>query len=171
MTRQRAPVHHPTKAVRVRWATLRDLELLVAHRKAMWTSYLRRSRVTWEKADSVYRSWLRPRMRRGEVLAAIAEDAKGTAVGSLTLRLQEVEPGPETFLPRNPLLATFYVKPRSRRQGIGTALVHEVVRWARREGYEDITGRPLPKAEALLRSQGFEKLSPEFGLILRGRHY
>jgi GNAT superfamily N-acetyltransferase len=146
------------RGFRVRKATLRDLDLLVRHRRAMWMELGRFSRPALEASDSVYRRWLRQKMVKKRIVAFVAVDAGQVPVGSLTIWLHDIEPGPDQPRGVNPLLSTLYVERGSRRKGIGSALVRTATKWCRDSGYPYVTGIAAHTSRRILRRLGYLRL-------------
>lgn len=126
--------------VHLRRASVRDLDLLVFHRRRMWEDILRSatpSRRVMDGADREYRTWARGRFRARRYVAWIAEDGTGDALGSGCLWLMDAgQPRPGrgagTLLP---YLLSMYTDPRARGLGIATRIVTEALRWSRAHGH------------------------------------
>ncbi|HYS70886.1 MAG TPA: hypothetical protein VEM95_00520, partial [Thermoplasmata archaeon] len=72
---------------RVRRATLRDLDVLVRHRRGMWEDISDHAEAALDAADPVYRRWARQRMRSGTLVGFLAEtDGRAVASGCVWVR-------------------------------------------------------------------------------------
>lgn len=146
------------RGFRVRRATLRDLELLVRHRSAMWAELGRFGRSALEGSGTVYRRWLRSRMRNHRIVGFVALDAERVPRGSLTIWLHDVEPSPDQPRGVDPLLPTLYTEPGSRKKGVGSALLEAATNWCRDAGYPYVTGIAARTSRHLLGRLGYQRL-------------
>ncbi len=147
-----------TRAYRILPATWRDIELLVRHRRAMWSELGRFSDSALDAADVVYRRWIRRARREQRIVAFIAVDTARIPVGSQTIWLHEVEPSPGEPGVLRPILSTIYIEPRSRRKGVGRALVRAATNWCRNEGYPYVTTNAVESSRRLLGRSGYRRL-------------
>ncbi len=126
----------PGPSVRVRRATLRDFELLVRHRQEMWRDIGIFTREEVAESASPYRQWVRSEMREKRFLGFVAEDGRGRVLGSGGLWLRPEQPRPGRLAGMHmPYILSMYTEPRFRRSGVATALVMEMVRWCRANGF------------------------------------
>jgi GNAT superfamily N-acetyltransferase len=132
----------------VRRATEVDVPRLVAHRVAMFEEMGDRSARSIARHAPAYSRWLRPRLRRADVVAWVAEAPAGTPVGSGALWFQPGHPRPGFSDLRVPYLLSMYTEPAARGRGVATAIVRQAIGLARRLGYSRVTlhasamGRP-----------------------------
>ncbi|MGQ0535659.1 MAG: GNAT family N-acetyltransferase [Methanobacteriota archaeon] len=127
--------------MKLRRATLRDLDTLVAHRRRMWEDMGYRGRGYADDhagGDRVYRRWLATRMRSGKVVAWAVTDA-GRVVASGCLWLQEVQPRPGYDGPWQPYLLSMFTEPTHRGRGLATKIVRESMRWAKTRGFPKLS--------------------------------
>src|SRR3989304_1375180 len=82
--------------IRVRLATLADLDLLVRHRRRMWEAISDIPEDLLDAADPVYRRWARTRMRTGRLVGLIVEDdgepGAGGGAGGERVRVAHARP-------------------------------------------------------------------------------
>jgi len=125
---------------RIRQATLRDLDLLVRHRRRMFED-MRQPFTEEEHAagDREYRRWARRLMSKGEFVAWIAETAAGTPVAGGAVWLQERQPRPGMPAHKAPYLLSMYTEPKFRGRGLASRIVKEAARWSKRKGYASMT--------------------------------
>jgi len=152
---RRAPAPRPGRRrrparVRLRAATLEDLDTLVRHRRAMWVELRAPPKRDLDRHDVVYRRWLRREMRAGRFLARIALAPSGEVAGSGALWLMPSQPRPGPLgRPVIPYVLSMYTEPGSRGLGAATAIVEALVRWSTRKGFRRIVlhastmGRPI----------------------------
>ncbi len=126
------------------------MDLLVAHRRGMWKEIGGATPKELAAADPVYRHWALEGLREGWLLAFVAEDDRGRALGSGALWLAPSQPRPGRLArSRLPYILSMYTLPSARGRGVASALVGEMVRWAEAHGYPRVTlhasvqGRPV----------------------------
>jgi GNAT superfamily N-acetyltransferase len=135
----------------VRRAGPRDLDLLVAHRHRMWLDIGGRLRRDLDRADPVYRRWVRRETAARRFVGFVVEDARGRPAGSGAVWLVPTQPRPGRLgrKPRMPYVMSMFTEPAVRGRGVATRIVREMIRWARRRGYARIflhasrQGRPV----------------------------
>lgn len=161
---------------RLRTATLRDLDLLVRHRRGMWESMGERDRLALDKGDRVYRQWARQRMKTKRFLGFIAEDEKGREVASGCIWLRPMQPRPGYPFRPVPYLLSMYTEPGYRRCGLGTQIVREAVQWCKDHGYPRLMLHASRQGRELYGKLGFSrtwemriKLSPASAKTARRR--
>jgi GNAT superfamily N-acetyltransferase len=132
----------------LRRATLRDLDLLVRHRRGMWADIGGYKKRELDAADPVYRRWARARLRSGALVGWVVE-VKGVAAASGCVWIQPAQPRPRVPEAVQPYLLSMYTEPEFRAQGYAKRIVKAAVSWVRAEGYPRFTlhasamGRPM----------------------------
>ncbi|MDG6913197.1 MAG: GNAT family N-acetyltransferase [Nitrososphaerota archaeon] len=143
--------------VRIREATLRDLPILIQHRRAMWQAIGTFSKGALDDGDTVYRRWLGKRLRSGEAAAFVAETGNHVPVGSGAVFLRDVDPFPGESRFRVPHIISMYTEQAHQGQGIASRIVKELEDWCRSGGYPVVTLTPTrPRPELYLRA-GYER--------------
>ncbi len=142
---------------RIRAATLRDLDVLVLHRRHMWEDLGERGARALGSADSVYRRWARQRLRTRRLAGFIAEDAQGMPVASGCVWLRSAQPRPGRSLAPLPYLLSMYTEPEVRGRGLATRIVREAIRWCRREGHSRLILHASAQGRGLYRRLGFTR--------------
>jgi GNAT superfamily N-acetyltransferase len=145
--------------VEFRRATVRDLEILVKHRRGMWAKMGRRNRRQLDEHDRVFRQWVRARLKNGEVVGWMAETGEGETVASgiVWLRPSVSEPGVHHSV--QPYLLSMYTEPEWRRQGLATRIIMEAMKWARRNGYTEIRLHASSMGRRIYIRRGFKPTS------------
>jgi len=136
----RTRVGRPLRGFRLRLATARDTDLLVAHRRKMWEAIGGRSVADLDCADPVYRRWLLRELRRGNFLGFLVERARDRAVagsGAIWLVPSQPRPGP-LGRERMPYILSMFTDPAYRGRGVASRIVRAQVRWAEANGYSRI---------------------------------
>ncbi len=147
-------------AYRLRPATLRDLGLLVRHRRGMWEDIAAFSGEELDAADRVYRRWARARLESGGLVGFILETADGEPAASTCLWMMSVQPRPGARFPKAPYLMSMYTERVHRGRGLATRLVREARRWALARGYDMIILHASRFGERIYLREGFTR-SPE----------
>jgi len=142
---------------RVRRATLRDLEVLVRHRRGMWEDISHFDTAQIAAGDRVYREWTRARLRSRRLIGFIVEDARGEAVASGCVWLMPRQPRPMWNGPTVPYLMSMYTERGHRGKGHATRIVKEALRWARSNGYDAMTLHASDYGEPIYRREGFRR--------------
>ncbi len=145
-----------TGKIRIRKATLRDLPLLVRHRRGMWEAIGPFSKKALDDGDAVYRRWLGKRLRAGGAAAFVAETAGRVPVGSGAVFLRDIDPfpgGPRT----SPHIISMFTEEAYRGRGIASAIVTKLEDWCRSEGYLVVTLTPTRAEPPLYLRAGFER--------------
>jgi GNAT superfamily N-acetyltransferase len=125
--------------IRIRQATLRDLDTLVRHRRRMFEEMQPFSEEEHAIGDREYRRWARRLMSRGELVAWVAETASGTPVAGGAVWLQERQPRPGKRAAKAPYLLSMYTEREFRGRGLASRIVREAMAWSRRNGYAFMT--------------------------------
>jgi GNAT superfamily N-acetyltransferase len=158
----------PMARPRARLATLRDLDLLVRHRRAMWASIGHWTRRALDLHDRVYRRWAREGLRSGEFLGFLVDDPtlEGAASGCLWLSPSQPRPGVKGL--RTPYLLSMYTEPSRRGNGYAREIVRAALRWSAERGYDRVILHASRMGRALYEGAGFEATN-EMRRMLRAR--
>lgn len=159
MVRRLSPVRGTGQKLRVRRATLRDIDILVRQRRAMWIDLGLKDGVSHDMGDRVYRKWALTRLRRHELVAWVVESRDGIVAGGGCLWLQPVQPRPHRRAMFHPYLLSMYTEPRFRRRGVASMVVAEAVKWSVREGYERVMLHASEMGMPVYRGLGFKRTS------------
>ena len=143
--------------IRIRRATLRNLEVLVHQRRGMWEDIADHTPEEHDRADRVYRAWARQRMKTGKLVGFLAEDGAGRVLGGGCVWLRENQPRPGWEDREMPYLLSMYTEPEHRGRGVATRIVREVVRWARDEGYRRMTLHASKQGRSLYKRLGWDR--------------
>ena len=141
---------------RVRRATLKDVNLLVRHRRLMWVDIARHTKRQLDAADPVYRRWIAARLRSGTAAAFIVE-ARGAPVASGVLWLMESHPRPGWSRTTQGYLLSMYTEPAFRRRGAAASIVRAALRWSKAQGVDRVTLHAAPKGRRVYEREGFRR--------------
>ena len=140
---------------RARLATLADVDLLVRHRRGMWTDIGKHAEADLDAADPVYRGWIRARLRSGRAAGFIVE-SRGRGVASGVMWLMDTHPRPGREGTRQAYLMSMYTEPAHRRRGHAAAVVEAALAWTRAQGVDRVALHATPKGRAIYERAGFE---------------
>ncbi len=142
--------------LKIRRATLRDLETLIAHRRGMWFDMGYKNNAELEAADKAYRRWAKERLKTGELVGFIVE-AKGQIAGSGCVWLRSRQPKPGNAAGLQPYLISMYTKHPFRRKGVATKIVKEAVRWAKAKHFPRMTLHASDMGRSIYEKLGFKQ--------------
>ncbi len=143
-------------SLNLRPASLRDIDILVRHRRPMWRSlHIRKKGL--DKADKEYAVWARPRLRSSQLKAWIVEDSNGKIAGSGCLWLQPVQPKPGNPSQVQPYLLSMYSEPGFRRRGVASMIVEEAIGWSTKNGRERLLLHASKTGRKVYRKYGFKR--------------
>jgi len=154
MPRAKTSKSHPS--IKTRRAALRDLGILVAHRRGMWFDMDYKNKAELDAADRVYRRWAKPRLKTGELVGFIVE-AAGQIAGSGCLWLQPRLGVPGFKGGRQPYLLSMYTEHAFRGKGVATMIVEESIRWAKAKGFSRMTLHASDMGKSIYDKLGFKQ--------------
>lgn len=152
-----APPFRGVPRARLRRATLRDLEVLVRHRRAMWVDIGDHTKRELDAADRAYRRWARAQMESGRYAAFILDGPDGSPVASGCVWIMDSHPRPAWAGTKQAYLLSMYTEPRHRGKGCGTRIVREALRFARGRGIQRMTLHAAPKGALIYAREGFKR--------------
>jgi GNAT superfamily N-acetyltransferase len=140
---------------RLRRATLTDVPLLVGHRVEMFRAIGHHTPAQLRAHATPYARWLRPRLRRRELVAVVAL-AAGRPVGSGAVWFMPHPPRPGARAAVTPYILSMYTDPAFQRRGIGSAIVQSLVEVARSSGAQRVTLHAADQGRPVYERLGFE---------------
>ncbi len=151
--------------VRVRRATVKDLGVLVLHRRQMWEDIGKRTRAQLDAADPIYRRCARQRLKSGKLIGFLVEVA-GEAVASGCVWVQEDHPRPGWKGTEHAYLLSVYTAPEHRGKGYASRITREALRWSKAAGLERMSLHASDQGRGIYERLGFER-TREMRLSLR----
>ena len=145
------------KPLRVRKATLKDLETLVHQRRAMWTDLGVKGAARHEAADRLYRRWARTRLKNNQLIAWLVEDGDRQIAGGGCVWLQPVQPSPTKPGMVQPYLLSMYTEPEFRRHGVASMIVQTAAEWSRKQGFPRLTLHASAMGRRVYEKLGFNR--------------
>lgn len=147
----------PAKSLRVRKATLKDLEILVHQRRAMWIDLGVTGEARQDAADRTYRRWARTRLRNKQLVAWLVESRDHRIAGGGCVWLQPVQPSPRKPGMLQPYLLSMYTDPAFRRRGVASMVVQAAVNWCKSQGFPRLTLHASTMGRKVYEKIGFNR--------------
>ena len=140
-----------------RKASVRDVDVLVRHRREMWKNLGVSKKLMLDEADTAYGKWVRLGFKNGSLLGWIAETKEGVPAGSGCIWLRPVQPRPKLQVQIQPYLLSMYTEPHFRRKGVASRVVKEATKWCRKNGYSRLALHASRYGRELYRKHGFTR--------------
>jgi GNAT superfamily N-acetyltransferase len=133
----------------MRRANVRDLALVLHHRRSMFEDMGETDAATLDRMVEVSRPLFERGLREGFYQGWFLEDAAGGVIAGAGLISLEFQPPPRSPDPRRSWIVNVYTEPEHRRRGLARELVTTIVAWSRAAGLRCVYlnasdhGRPL----------------------------
>ncbi len=139
----------------IRPGALDDVEMIVAHRRAMFRDMGHLDEDSLDKMCQAFRPWLERKMRDAEYLAWFAVDSGGAIAAGVGLWLMDwpphmLAPG----APRGNIL-NVYTRPQNRRHGLARRLMETAIDWCRANHVRAVILHSSDDGRRLYESMGF----------------
>ena len=124
---------------KIRRANLKDLDILVEHRRAMFEEMAEMTPEERRGAANFYREWAKEMMKRKLFHGYIVETGRGKVAASGCVWLRQVQPSrgrPATLIP---YVLSMYTNPKFRRNGLASTIIKEAMSWSKKKGYARMT--------------------------------
>ena len=143
--------------VKLRRASLRDLDVLVRQRRGMWVDMGERDRARLAEESRVFRRWVRSKLKTGRVVGWVAETNRRDIVagGIVWLRPAVSRPGVQHLV--QPFLLSMYTESKWRGRGLASRIVDEAIKWAKKGGYAEIALHASLMGRGLYLRRGFSR--------------
>ena len=151
----------------IRPATLDDVEVLTAHRRAMFFEMGYRDESALDAMIVAFRPWLRRKMEAGEYRAWLAVRTEGSVAAGLGLWLMDWPPhmvGPGS---RRGNILNVYTEPDNRRQGLARRLMQVALEWCRENRIRAVILHSSNEGRPLYETLGFRPTN-EMRMMLDG---
>ena len=157
MARASSETQRIASRLRVRRARLRDLDVLVHQRRAMWMDLGIKDSARLDKADRDYRRWTQTRIRNHQLIGWMVEDKRGRIAGSGCVWLHPIQPSPRWHSTLQPYLLSMYTEPEFRRRGVASMVVSEAIEWSRKKGYGRLALHASEMGRGVYKKFGFTR--------------
>jgi GNAT superfamily N-acetyltransferase len=138
----------------IRPATAADIQMLVAHREAMFRAM--GVECDYAKMAMHYARWLDDAMPAGTYWGCVATTADGTIVASGGLIVVPWSPGPWQMDPRNAWIVNVYTHPAHRKHGLARRLMKAMHDWCRDHGIERTALNATVAGQSIYESMGYQ---------------
>ena len=105
----------------------------------------------------LYRHWMTPRLRSGEVIALVVDWPGLGVVASGCIWFRPEQPRPTAPRTTVPYVFSMYTDPEYRRRGLARRIVREVLKICRDQRYSRVVLHAARPARRLYKSLGFER--------------
>lgn len=157
MARVTSRTQRPTKKLTARRATLKDLDVLVHQRRAMWMDLGIKDTARLSRADRDYRRWAETRIRNHQLMAWVVENRSGKVAGGGCVWLHSIQPSPRWPNAVQPYLLSMYTEPEFRRRGVASMVVGKAIEWSRNHGYGRLTLHASEMGRSVYKKFGFTR--------------
>lgn len=141
--------------VSLRKATLADLDIVLHHRREMFSDMGIANPATSVQADTLSREFFGKALADGNYHGWFYEDADTNVVAGGGVILIEYHPSPTNPRLRRPWVVNVYVERRWRRRGLARQLMDVMIDWSRAQGYSNLFLHASNEGRPLYESLGF----------------
>ena len=138
----------------IRLATLDDLEILIAHRRAMFEDMHYGTKESLDTMSAAFRGWLIEEMSAERYFAWL-KVIDGEIAGGAGAWLIAWPPTPADPLPQRAMILNVYTNPEHRRKGVARELMAYILEWCRARGLHTVTLHASNHGRHLYESLGF----------------
>jgi len=143
------------RALRVRPASIEDLDILIHHRREMFREMGYTDQALLDDVTTSAEAYFRAALPNRAYLGWLAETDDGQVVGGGGLLIAAWPGFPGEKQSRRAWILNMYTEPAHRRQGIARRLVETMVEWCRREGFTAVALHASKEGRPLYESFGF----------------
>lgn len=139
----------------IRRAATADLEILVAHRRAMFKDMGYNDDAALDLMSAKFKVWLLEHMNAGDYHAWLVSAADGSIAAGAGLWLMDWPPHMLGKAARRGNILNVYTAERFRRRGLARELMEAVLQWCRENGVDTVILHASPAGKSLYESIGF----------------
>ncbi len=149
----------------IRMATLADLPVLLAHRRAMFVDMGHNDVERLDAMLAKFAEWVQPKLERGEYRTWLAAGESGDIAASAGVWLNEGQPGMRDLSSQRAYILNVYTRPEYRRRGLARKLMSTLLDWCCAQGIGTVTLHASQDGRALYQALGFRQTN-EMRLLL-----
>jgi GNAT superfamily N-acetyltransferase len=148
-TRNKSSATSGAMEIRIRKASVEDLNHILHHRIAMFKEMGFQDAMTLERVENASREYFNDSLRSGKYIAWLAEGLNGQVVGGGGIVVADWPGYPGETLAERAWILNMYTEPAARRFGVAKRLLEIMVEWCRVRGFTMVSlhassaGRPL----------------------------
>jgi GNAT superfamily N-acetyltransferase len=142
--------------LRVRPASIEDLDILIHHRREMFREMGYTDHALLDDVTASAEAYFRTALPNGAYLGWLAETDDGEVVGGGGLLIAAWPGFPGEKQSRRAWILNMYTEPAHRRQGVAKRLVETMVEWCRTEGFTAVALHASKEGRPLYESFGFQ---------------
>jgi GNAT superfamily N-acetyltransferase len=147
----------------VKYATVKDTELLAKHRLNMWRDILPEV-MSAPGTEERTLAWIREKLSSGKLVGLIAITEEGQIAGSGCIWIREHAPLPMSQFLEVPYLLSLYTEREFRRKGVARLIAQTAIAWCRAHGYDRVNLDASEEGKSLYEKLGFK---PGYGMRLQ----
>jgi ribosomal protein S18 acetylase RimI-like enzyme len=140
----------------IRRASTADLDILVAHRGAMFRDMGYRDDAALDSMSEKFRVWLLKQMNSGEYHAWLVSAPDGSVAAGAGLWLMDWPPHMVGQGARRGNILNVYTAENYRRRGLARQLMEAVLVWCRENGVDTVILHASPAGRSLYEEMGFK---------------
>jgi len=150
--------------VRVRQATVADVETILGHRRSMFADMGFGNEQELDAMVAAARPFIGGSLGDGSYQAWVAE-VDGRVVAGGGVAIVGFQPTPSDPAARRAWILNMYTEPAFRRQGLARRILENIVAWCREQGFGSVFLHASDAGLPLYQRMGF-KPTPEMRLVL-----
>jgi len=150
----------------VREATITDLEVVLHHRRSMFSDMGYHDEPAVKAMLSTSRPFFAERLADGRYRAWLVENSLHQVVAGGGFIIFDYHSSPTDPFPKRPVIVNMYTEPPYRRKGIARMLMRTMIDWCREEGFGSVVLHASNEGRPLYEELGF-KPTNEMRLMLR----
>lgn len=139
----------------IRRAATADLEILVAHRRAMFKDMGYNDDAALDLMSAKFKVWLLEHMNAADYHAWLVSAVDGSIAAGAGLWLMDWPPHMLGKAARRGNILNVYTAERFRRRGLARELMEAVLQWCRENGVDTVILHASPAGKSLYESIGF----------------
>ncbi|HEV2445607.1 MAG TPA: GNAT family N-acetyltransferase [Candidatus Sulfopaludibacter sp.] len=145
----------PSAQIRIRAASLDDLQHVLHHRRSMYEAMGHTDSAMLDEVIRVSEIYFRKALPAGQYRGWLAEAEDGRIAGGGGIVINDWPAHPRESKPLRVWILNMYVEPAWRRRGIARRLMETMIAWCRDEEYVSVSLHASQEGRLLYESMGF----------------